>query len=439
MNLGIVGPKSSVAEAVMYLEKAGLPLLLTELAYDKYTDIPELLDKRQKSVDAILFTGMVPFSYAMRFVQPQCPWNVIPRDKLSLVFTLLKAGFVKNFDITKISIDNYDSLIGEAYRELNYSLEDVSVILAPNNIFDKNYLQDLLDFHLTQYKSGKAKCVLTGMEFVYNRLSELKIPCMMISKAFDSVIQEANKLLVRQSSDKLQNSRVVILAVSIEYLEDHPVYERNILQILHYKDKARDTLYVFAQKAGAAIFEAGENKFYLCLHGDHLNAETQDLRSLEIIQSISGMDIVKNIFVGIGMAKTAFMAKQHAELGIQHCRNFGRSCAFVLDSDKNISGPIVRSRGNNEQGRRLDADLNVIAERSGVSVQALSRLYAIIRQYGLESVTSKKLAQLYGSSERNMHRILLKLEEAGYVKQTGKESILGPGRPRKIIQFNLGL
>lgn len=438
MNLGIIGPKTSVAEAITYLEKVGLPLLVTALAYDSYTQVPQLLDKSQKNLDAVLFTGMVPFNYAMCFVQPQCPWDVIPLDKLSLVFTLLKAGFVKKFDITRISIDNYDGLIGEAYRELNYSLDDVSIILAPNNIFDKNYLQDLLDFHLSQYRAGRTNCVLTGIEFVYNSLSELNIPCMMISKAFDAVIQATNKLLLRQNIDKLENIRIVTLAVYIEYLEDHPAHERNILQILHYKDKVRDSLYVFAQKTGAAIFESGENKFYLCLHGDYLTAETQNFSSLEIIQVISSVELVKHIFVGIGIAQTAFQAKQHAELGIQHCRKIGRSCAFILDAEKNIFGPVIYGKST-ENFVQLDVDLHTIAARSGVSVQALSRLYAIIRQYGLETATTKKLAQLYGSSERNLHRILLKLEEAGYVKQTGQENILGPGRPRKIIQFNLGL
>jgi len=438
MRLGIVGPYDSVMEAKKYVCSTGLVTNIVELVYEKFTDIPEVMAAKQKNVDTVLFTGVVPFNYAVRFVSPNCPWYVVPKDKLSLVFALLKAGFINRYDITHVSVDSYGDLIFEAYRDLNYSSDDVYVALAPNDIFAENYLADILKFHIAQYRAGKTKCAFTGLEIVYKKLKEQKIPCMMISKVFDAVLNELNKLLIGHKGKEKNKNRFSVMFVQINYMEEHPAFKYNVLQMLNLKNVVKDKIYIFAQKTGAAIFEQTEGVFSLCLDKETLYAETEGYQKLQLLQEIAKNELVKDVHIGIGEGPTAFEALQYARIGEQHAKALDCNSAFIVEEDNKFRGPIVCD--DNQKGKEfIENDFSTVARQSGVSIQSISKFYSIVKQFGINTITPKELAKLYGCSERNMNRILCKLEDAGYVEYVGKKIDYSVGRPSKIIKIKLGI
>jgi len=111
MKLGVVGPARSVDEVRQIIVDRHMPIEFVPLVYEKYTDAVEIVKREQKELDAILFTGMLPFEYVSHYIRAECPWGAPPKDKLSLAFSLLKASVLQGYDITKISFDNVDDVI----------------------------------------------------------------------------------------------------------------------------------------------------------------------------------------------------------------------------------------------------------------------------------------------------------------------------------------
>jgi len=436
MKLGIIGPQDSVQEAKSYVNSTGLPVNILELSYERFTEVPQLLQLHQMEVDAILFTGAVPYTYALHYSAPTCFWHVVPKDKLSLAFSLLQAGFIKHYDLTKISIDSYDDLIMETYNELQYSPADIYVAVAPKNIFAKHYLDDVLSFHIKQYKRGKAKCIVTGLEIIYKELTAQNIPCIMVRKVFDTILHELNRVLINGKIVE-KNNKFVILSIYVDFLEEHPAFEGNVLHMLNLKNNIKNSIYIFAQNIEAGIFEQSENRYFLCANSEKVLLETENYQKNTLLQTIAKNEIVKNVFIGIGEGQNVSLAQKHATLAEEHARKLGCNCTFVIDAKKKIFGPLVCSDSN--QNNTIERDFTTISQQSSVSIQCLNKLYFIIKRYGIDTTTPKQLARLYGGSERNINRILAKLEDAGYVQFLGKEARTSAGRPSKLVKIRLGI
>lgn len=436
VRLGIIGPCNSVSEVIETIGRVGLPVDVVPLSYDILTEIPDILGRHQLELDGILFTGQIPFDYAIHYVQAERPWGFLAKDKLSLVFTLLKAGFVKKYDITKVSVDNCEEhLVFDAYKEIGYDREHLHVVFSDHSLFSDSYIEDLIKFHKERFRSDEVACCITGVDAVYRGLTREGVPCMMNSKSSDTIIREINKLLMSVQFDTSDTERFAAIIVELELLEDHPVYGRNILQLMHIKNRLRDIVYVYAQKIGAAIVDVQGERFCMFARPQSLINETDGLRCFSMLEAVQLEDLVKNTFVGAGIASNAFLSQQNAELAVRRARSFSTSCMFVVYEDRRINGPIVASTKN--RALVLDRDMQIVAEHSGVGIKSVNHLDSLIRQYGIEFITPSRLAMLYGGSMRNIHRILQKLEDSGYVHTVGKEHRSGPGRPERIIRINL--
>jgi hypothetical protein len=436
MMLGVVGPHDSVKEAKGYVVQTGLPIKTLSLPYNRFTEVPGILQTHQKEVDALLFTGVIPYTYAMNFVKQICPWHVVPKDKLSLIFALLKAGFVQHYDITKISIDSYADLVTEAYKELHYNTKNVSILVAPEDVFEKNYIDNVINFHTSAFEKGKAKCAFTGMEIVYKTLVRKNIPCMMVKKVFDSVLQEVNRLLLYGKETDVKSEKYIEMDVGIEYLEEHPAFNNNLIQVLNFRNKIMNDIYLFAQSVDAAVFEDSRNLYYLCTGSKKIIRETNNYQNITLLKSLKQVEIVRRVYIAIGEGITALSAQEHARVALEHAKKLDCDGAFVMDENQRMFGPIVSSEQVDEKNK-LEKDFAIISRQSGVSIQCINKLYYLIKRYGLETVTTKKIAELYGGSKRNVNRILAKLEDAGYVQVLGKELTIQAGRPSRIIKIKI--
>ena len=69
----------------------------------------------------------------------------------------------------------------------------------------------------------------------------------------------------------------------------------------------------------------------------------------------------------------------------------------------------------------------------------LHRLEQTLEQYNIKMTTPAELAHYCKMSLRSMNRLLVKLEENGYVQVVGKQPSSGSGRPSRIIKINFDL
>ena len=437
MKLGIIGPVGSVSEACSVIEAIRTPVELCQLPYSVYTEVVDILNKEQKQLDAILFTGEIPYRYAIRYVREECPWSFTPKDEPSLVFTLLKAGYIKHYNITRVCVDNITpQMIYGAYRQLGYEPNQVRVVFAPCSLYSPNYIENLLEFHQMQLKDGQVSCSITGIESVCEHLQSNNLPCLMNSKAFDSILKEFNRIWLNYTMHQTSVHEIVVIAVDIIYLENHVIYDQSIIQMLHIQNQVQEKIYAYAQSIRAAVFKKDECLFYLCFSNIGDNIHNQ-INTCILIDEITKIELVHKVYIGIGITDSASKAQYLSDLGRRYARTYGTSCAYVVNNVDKIVGPLTSS--HRSPAFNKTKDYSVIAERANVSVGVICKIDTIMRRNGLEYITPTKLAKLYGGNERNLLRILNKLEKAGYVRIIGKEQSSMPGRPGRLIQFNFGL
>ncbi|MDL2263450.1 hypothetical protein LJC31_02240 [Synergistaceae bacterium OttesenSCG-928-I11] len=437
-TIGIVGPERSIVkirdaieERVMYVQPVLLP-------YDRFPEAVDILRERQGSLDCVLFSGSTPYRYASHYLQPTCPWEYLPQSQLSLVCSLMQAVYIKGWDISRASFDSYEeALIYSAYREAGYSREDVELYFAAFNLLDEDYIEMLCQYHRQMYETKRASCCVTGIEHVRSYLLERRIPCIIIQNAMEVIVQQVNKLRLDLQAKMADDAKLATVAIEIAYRAKHSAYSQSTLQVFYNKSGVSEQVYMYAQKLGAAVIESPGERFYLFTTKSAIQNDTDNFRRFDLLGRIMARDIVQNAFVGVGLGNDANQSQRNAETARRAARQSGVDCLYVVQENGSMIGPITSGAG--EGSRMVDESLHRISERTGIGARTLSRLDGILRQYQVMNTTARELADLYGVNIRSMSRILLKLEQEGYVTVVGKEATAKQGRPGRIIRVNLHL
>ena len=439
MKLGVVGPENSVELIKTVIEKDWIPVELVPLQYNAYTEALELVEKHQPDVDAIFFSGPLPFQYVSRYVHPLVPWEYIPNNMLSVAYALIKAAFVEKADISKISTDSFTrQMFLEAYREIGLNADSVTIRSASDRVFTDDYIDYLVEHHRNCYKSGLTHCCVTGICEVEQRLKREGIPTAMAQISHESIALYINKLRLTYSehiqSINEPNRQITVILLDISYVEEHTIFSQSTVALLQRKNKIAEMIYTFAQALGAAIVQDNEGRFLIFSSGERFEIDSDRYRRIRILDQLSQLDLIDHVSVGIGVGESNQSAKFNAESALRNAHRAKINCAFMV-REKTIYGPITpfshRRTQSYSQQRLVE-----ISTQSGVSLRSLEQIETVVRQYGMEYATPAQLSKISGINPRNMNRILNKLEDAGYVSVVGKESRVSLGRPGRIIKIH---
>jgi len=436
IKIGIVGPQSSVdkiveaiVENVMYVEP--IPL-----SYAEFTDAVGILQECQDTLDCLLFSGSTPYRYVSHFLHATCPWEYLPQSQLSLVCSLLQAAYTMGWDISRASFDSYaEKLVYSAYREIGYERDDTELFFAGFELTDPSYIELLCQFHKQMYQSGKAACCITGIERVRMHLLDEKIPCIIIRNATEVIVQQVNKLRLDLQIKRVDDAKLAAVAIEIIYRGEHSAYSQSMLQVFYHKSSVSEQIYMYAQKLGAAVIESSGDCVYLFTTKAAIQNDTEDFKRFDLLCNLLSRDIVQNAFIGVGLGSDAHQSQRNADAARRHARQSGIDSLYVMQENRRMIGPITVSA--KEDGRLVDEVLYRISAQTGIGIKALSRLDIILRQYQVKDTTARALAEMYGVNMRSMNRILLKLEQAGYLTVVGKESTATSGRPGRIMRINI--
>lgn len=435
IKIGIVGPQSSVDKIVKAIVENTMYVEPIPLAYEEFSDAVGILQKCQETLDCILFTGSTPYRYVSHFLHATCPWEYLPQSQLSLVCSLLQAAHTMGWDISRTSFDSYaKKLVYSAYKEIGYERDDTELFFAGFTLTDPSYIELLCQFHKQMYQSGKVACCITGIEKVQMHLQNEKIPCIIIRNATEVIVQQVNKLRLDLQIKKA-DTKLCAAAIEIVYRGEHSAYSQNILQVYYHKSSVCEQIYMYAQKLGAAVVELSKDCFYLFTTKAAIQNNTEDFKRFDLLSNLLSQDIVQNVFIGVGLGSDAYQSQCNSDTARRHARQSGIDSLYVMQENGRMIGPITVSAKDDE--RLVDEALYHISAKTGIGIKTLSQLDSILSQYQVRDTTTRALAELYGVNMRSMNRILLKLEQAGYVTVVGKEATAGLGRPGRIMRINL--
>lgn len=439
MNVGVLGPADSVAHVVKVAEKKEPHIRLIPMVYKTYPEAAEILKGKQRELDGVLFTGFEIFTYVSGLVKPLVPWEYTSCNVMTLACSILLARS-KGFDITKMSFDGFgtmENIVLKAYLEIGYTPDQIEIYVPrrrKNN--ERNYVDYLFDFHTDLYKSQKISCSIHGISESYARLKDSGLPCFRRMFFSDPVRDQLIKLRLRHQISENRGSNVAVISVETEVVDHYAVYGKSELESFYRKKQVVESIYLFAQKIGAALVESSGGRHYIFTNTPTLRSETNNFKNFDLLDRLVADGAVNRVHIGVGMGKNAFEAKSNGDYGREKSCLSGENSVYVVFGDRVVHGPLTPSGATprNMQNSRLQE----ISRRSGLGLVTVKKLDQVLRQYRVDVITPVDLARIYGVTPRSMNRIISKLEEAGgCVQNMGTDVRQEAGRPSRLIKINL--
>lgn len=435
MLVGIIGPQSSID--ILSLNKSNLPIEFLPLPYKKFTEATEIVKKYEQCCDGLLFTGQTPYSYVSSLLHPTKPWEYLPRNTLSTICALLKAGLVYG-DIHNISLDGFnDTLLKTISEELQDIPAPIRFYNATFDITAFDYTEQVVKHHINKFRQGDVDICLTGIQYVYKILQEQKIPSIKINPNFALAQQKLELLLLKHKIFHSEKNLPAIIAIQPVFQLDYNTYGQSELQLTHIRSVLSEAIYYYAQKLSAAVFSATDNCYYLSCNADTIDVETNHFTAIkELLQSNITSPLLEKLAIGIGIGNTSLTAKYAANRALHKSLSSTNSCCYVIDAQNHIFGPLTTEVAQKDT-ESLNSNLEKVSRHTAIGLPTLQKLDQVLRQYKVNNITPTELAFYCNMPLRSMNRLLQKLEDHGYITLVGKEPQTGSGRPRRIIQIDL--
>lgn len=437
MKVGIVGPLELVTMIKDLIGNEFKDIKPVSIIYNLYTETPNLLKFQQDSLDAILFSGYVPYELAKQSINPVIPWESVPRHGGCISRVLLEAALLE-YDIFNLSFDSYNSyFLYEAYDEIGKAKEELSIYLADDKPLDDNYLEYIYLFHKENYNSRKVSCCITGILSVYNKLCSENIPCFCVTPTRNIIREAIGRLQLKYLLQISRQSQIVAVCIGIDLPHEYSVLTDDEYQFSLNKMKISEQVYLFAEKIQAAVIDISQSHYLLFCTKKLLEIETNNYQKIDLLNLVQS-NTLSTVSIGIGYGNTAKEAKYNSVYGASKASKQGGNMAFVVYDKKKLIGPIsgaaTDSKVNNNECK-IDSKLLAISEKAEISINTVFRLYSIIEEQKKDCFTPNELARLYGITPRSMNRIIEKLELNGFCKIIGKKVMSKAGRPSRVIKL----
>lgn len=432
MNLGIIGPKTSV-DIICEVAKRDIPdIQLTVRTIEFYEDSWKLADQLQKSgnIDAILFSGPTNYRHSLHRLKPTIPWRYIPHSRVTLMRGLLQAILQYHSNLEGISLDSYEpELVKQVLTHVGHP--DTTLYAAPFNPEEPDYEKTCRDFHHDCYVKGLVSICFTGIEHVRDPLLKENIPCIRFLPAAELIQEQIYHLMVLTLSIKENQGNIAVIALHFKYTEeaekDTSLQEWQQMKIQNHW---RETIYATAQQIDAAVFSESNSLFYLVTTRRMvMNVFLKGTICQQIFSSGIHKDIYK-VWLGIGIGSTTLLAKSRARRAMAQAAASQDGTTYLALDDASMTeipcSPV---------SRESEHDLLYFSQKIHVSIQILQRLIAILKKEGSD-MTPKTLSRHLGITVRSTNRIIAHLSDAGCVSIVGKNTT-GKGRPARVLHFTL--
>ena len=303
---------------------------LDVMVYKNYLKAVEIVEKVQKRYDAIMFAGIVVYSFVKSHVKEECIWGYFPLHESSLSFAILKALYIEE-NIKNISIDTYSmESIKEVYDFIGIDFDEVNVMLYDVKADSYNITEDALKFHKNNLKNKDNICIITALSDVNKQLNIEKISCHMAIPTKSIIIDSFQNLYLRYTAKVNTNSRVVAIFIQIDFPDDYSIISKNEYYYVKEKNKVTELIYEFANKIEAAVIEFSYNTYILISTKKILETETENYTNIDLLRSIEENSL-NRISMGIGYGKTASEAKYKANEAMiksKQCQN--ENVAYII-------------------------------------------------------------------------------------------------------------
>ncbi|MFI6829769.1 helix-turn-helix domain-containing protein [Kribbella sp. NPDC050241] len=401
-TIGVVGPSDLVTSTSRVLaSQRGIEVV--PLRYRRETDTPKVMAEAPPTVDAWLFTGVVPYQIAAAndlLDRPAVHVEYTGATLMRALVQLLREGR----DITSMSIDILDEAqVHETLGEVGLPTRGIRVLpYRPGLSSD-----DVLAFH----REARATVAITCIRSAYEKL-RTEQTTLRLAPSVHSVRAAVNGLLLVHDALRSDDAQIALGLVEIA-AEGESALRRE------------------AGSLGGSVIRYDDKRFLVVATRGPLEQATAAFTELGMLNRLKEQFGPVRIGFGIGGSGTETEALARRALG--RAKTAGRTAA-VISLRNDIDLVLVGGGAPRAQQR---SKLQLLAQRAGLSKATLERLQELVHATPEAGLTTRTVADHLGIQPRTARRVLNRLERAGLADATGTQAGPSSGRPLIIYRVHL--
>ena len=432
IKIAVVGPVDSVALIREVSKEYKNKVEITTLTYTKPSEVSELMAGLADSPDAWLFSGLVPYYYAVDSQLTTKPLFYIPHTGSSLYRVLLQIACVDKLDFDSISFDLLSRV------EIEDTFADIP--LQVKNIYVKEFsdiisAEDLVAYHYELWQEGKTKAAVTTLQSAYVELKKKNMPVFRIWPLRDNIRTTLNLAVQTVEAAAFKESQIAVQHISIDDYATVVREARSSYEVRRLEATLYTILINYTEMAKGAINVHGHGQYTIYSTRGAVEKITDHFTVMPIKE-----EIIKALTVpvsgGIGFGMTAHAAEENAYKAMGFARHSGKGNWMVVSDDGTVSGPLSSPSYLQYSLRMDDDECQNLANRLGVSGTTVNRLLASLNKMDIEAVGADELATHLSLTTRSARRLLTALVDQ-QLAVVSRQEALHKGRPRNLYRLLL--
>lgn len=435
VRIGAVGPADSL-EVIRQVAALDNRIELVEFEYSAAEQLPDILGKHRYEFTQWIFSGPIPYDYCVKneLITPE-EAAYPPLHGMALLGTCLQVMHNHDQFIKNMSLDVVDeSIVHSLFSE--YQLNNIQFELHHYE-GTVNY-QEIINFHVGNYRSGKTKAALTCLAKVYWELTSLGIPCYRVKPSKLAIQTIFNLLVSRAQSHVYEKQKVAVVGFELLKSEktpkkaDYSFYERE--KALEFEQE----LLQITKKLNGSLINKGRGIYFIYTTQGDYELLFSSNSIMQIAKEIS-MRTALDFHIGIGSGYTIHGAELNVQTAFEHVAGKNEMKAIYVDESgviENLSDSETTS--DSENASQLPEYWIDILAKHNYRVTIPIKIYQYVKLKNIPCFTSDLITGLLKSSERNSRRILNEMEQMGLIQEAMEEQKSGKrGRPKKVYEFIL--
>ncbi|MFZ7946051.1 hypothetical protein [Neobacillus sp. 19] len=428
---GIIGPNDSVRLISEIAAEYKDRLQIIPFIYQKPEEAADIVHKNQHLVDQWILAGPAIYKSFQKSGVKQ-PFFILKLDGSSLTKTLVDIGYNDKKSLENISIDMLaERDILETYRDLGIPSKQIYT----QEFTKETQLEDLLSFHQKLFQDKKVEICVTCLRSIYDQLRLQNIPTYRVTPTRSNIRETLSTAVQKWETMHFKQSQIAAILVKVQGMEKKEDHNMVSYDLHRLNLEIQAAILQFAESISGSFVTIGTGVFVIFSTRGSIQETDKPIGSLlETLAIIT--DLPANI--GIGYGDTALTAEENARLALNHAQNYDSFCAFLVDNDGTIEGPLKEQEAISFQYRTENKEISGKLKKSGISITTFNKILSVQKRMGNGSITASQIAEWLKMTPRNARRILTGLVDEGIAEIIGEEAPTSKGRPRKIYRVGEG-
>lgn len=431
IKLALVGPKDSVDLIQEVTEEYKNKIYAKSCIYTDASEVPEIINKFDAEIDIWIFSGKVPYQYAVEASNSIKPKLYVSHTGTSIYRVFLQL-LRENASIGSMSFDTFSRKeIAETFADAEIPLPELYV----NDYSGIVSANELTRYHLQLWQAGKTEAAVTCFYATYLELRRQGVKAFRIWPTKNNIRTILNLAVSQADALFSKASQIAIQHIAIDKYDDFARAAASGYTVLKVELQLHEILLGFAEQVKGSIIMHGNGRFTIYSTRGAMEEITQNFSYMPVVEII-GRRLSIGVSGGLGFGDTAYSANENAGIAMGISRRKGNNKWMVVLDDKMVVGPLNSELSLSYSMRSATGDLMELAKHLNVNGTTLNRLLSVFTKIDGETMGAETLAQYLSMTERNARRLLANLAANGLAWEVGEEA-RGAGRPRKMYRIDL--